>query len=77
MDALLERVLGAHGGLARWKKLSTLSARITYGGPFWEFKGHADFVGTDTVEASLQEQHFRFVQESTGRTVVFDKKANR
>jgi hypothetical protein len=50
MDALLERVLEAHGGLDPWKKLSTLSARITYGGPFWEFKGHADFVGTVTVD---------------------------
>jgi hypothetical protein len=77
MDALLERVLEAHGGLDLWKKLSTLSARITYGGPFWEFKGHADFVGTDTVEANLQDEHFRQVQESTGRTVVFDKNANR
>ncbi|MEZ0071277.1 hypothetical protein [Planotetraspora sp. GP83] len=77
MDALLEKVLEAHGGLDRWKNLSTISARITYGGPFWEFKGHADFAGADTLEANLQEQHSRQVQESTGRTVVFDKKANR
>ena len=37
-DALLECVLEAHGGLDRWKNLSTLSARITYGGPFWRFE---------------------------------------
>ncbi|MET8680212.1 DUF1330 domain-containing protein [Streptomyces sp. NPDC004647] len=43
MDALLERVLEAHGGLDRWRDVSTLSARITYGGPSWEFKRHADF----------------------------------
>jgi hypothetical protein len=77
VDALLGRVLDAHGGLDRWKKLSTLSARIRYGGPFWGFKGHADFVDVDTVEACMQKQYFRQFQESTGRTVVFDKSANR
>lgn len=39
MDVLLECVLEAHGGLDRWKNVSTFSVRITYGGPFWEFKG--------------------------------------
>ncbi|GAA2389990.1 hypothetical protein [Nonomuraea africana] len=77
MDALLERVLDAHGGLDRWKNLSALSARVTYGGPFWEFKGHPDFADTNLVEASLQEQHVRQIQESIGRTVDFDKKADR
>lgn len=77
MDALLERVVEAHGGVDRWKQLSTLSARIRYGGPFWEFKGHADFLGVATVEASIQKQYFRQVEESTGRTVLFDKSANR
>jgi hypothetical protein len=77
VDALLERVLEAHGGVDRWKKLSALGARITYGGPFWELKGHADFVGVSTVEASIQKQYFRQFQESTGRTVLFDKSANR
>lgn len=77
MDALLARVLQANGGLDHWRSLSTLTARIDYGGPFWEFKGHPDFVGTDTVEADLQKQSIRQVQESTGRTVVFDKAADR
>lgn len=77
MDALLERVLDANGGLARWQNLSTLRARITYGGPFWEFKGQADFAGTEVTEASLQEERIHQVQESTGRTVVFDRQADR
>ncbi|MFE4995517.1 hypothetical protein ACFRH4_30010 [Streptomyces mirabilis] len=77
MDALLARVLEAHGGLDRWKSLSTISARITYDGPFWEFKGHADFGGTEITEAHVQEEYLRQVQESTGRTVVFDKRADR
>ncbi|GGL05312.1 hypothetical protein Sme01_63800 [Sphaerisporangium melleum] len=77
MDSLLARVLEAHGGLERWKNLSTFTARITYGGPFWEFKGHADFVGDDLVEASLQREHFVQRRQSTGRTAVFDREADR
>lgn len=77
MDALLGRVLDARAGLDRWTKLSTLSARMRYGGPFWGFKGHADFVDVNTVEASMQREYFRQFQESTGRTVLFDKSANR
>lgn len=77
MDTLLSKILEAHGGLDRWKKLSTLTARITYDGPFWEFKGHADFVGDDVVEAALQKEHSEHRQQSTGRTVVFDREADR
>jgi hypothetical protein len=77
VDALLGGVLEAHGGLDRWRKFSTLSARIRYGGPFWEFKGHADFLGVNTVEASVQKQYFRQFEESTGRSILFDKSANR
>ncbi|MFI1440477.1 hypothetical protein [Streptomyces fructofermentans] len=73
MDALLDHVIAAHGGLDQWKNHSTLTARVTYGGPFWEFKGNPDFAGSYAVEADLQKQHFRQVQEATGRTVVFSK----
>ena len=73
MDALLEQVLDANGGLEHLQSLTSLRAKIAYGGPFWEFKGHPDFTGTDVVEASLQRQHFRQHQEATGRTIVFDR----
>jgi hypothetical protein len=33
-------------------------------------KGHADFVGVTTVEASIQKQYFRQFDESTGRTGI-------
>jgi hypothetical protein len=42
MDALLERVLNAHGGLDRWKTLSTLSSAGQGGG---EAAAPADEVG--------------------------------
>jgi hypothetical protein len=77
MTELLNQVLQANGGLNRLKSLTTLTARITYGGGFWEYKGQADFVGTDTVEADLQEQRSRHIQEDTGRIVEYDRKADR
>jgi hypothetical protein len=77
MDALLARVIDAHGGLDRWKRLTRLTARITYGGPFWEFKGQPDAAGTFLVEASLQEERISHRDEETGRTVAFDLAADR
>ncbi|WP_159801520.1 hypothetical protein [Arthrobacter zhaoguopingii] len=77
MAALLEQVLEANGGLDRWKSLNGFTARITYGGPFWGFKGQPDVVGTDLVEANLQEQRTRHTQEGTGRVVEYDRKADR
>ena len=39
MTSLLSEVLQAHGGLERWRQLTTLSATIVTGGEFWGFKG--------------------------------------
>lgn len=77
MDALLARVVEVHGGLERWKNLSTLTARITAGGPFWEFKGHPDFAGDDVVEASLQKERIVHRRLATGRTFVYDRESDR
>jgi hypothetical protein len=77
MNTLLQSVFDAHGGLDRWRGLTTLTARISYGGPFWELKGRPDFVGTDRVEADLQTQRIRHYQESSSLTLDFDKRADR
>lgn len=77
MNTLLQNVFDAYGGPDRWRGLSTLTARVTYGGPFWEAKGRADFVGTDRMEADLQTQRIRFHQEYSGLTLDFDKRADR
>ena len=77
MSALLSHVLEAHGGPDRWNNASTITSRITFGGPFWEFKGQSDFAGTNLVEAFVHEERIRQVQEGTGRVVEFDKKADR
>ena len=76
MSNLLSKVLEAHGGQERYDAVSTFAADIAYGGPFWEFKGHPDFAGTDRVEADLHSQKIRQHQTVTGRTVEFDREAN-
>lgn len=74
---LLDQILQAHGGTDRWAKLSTVTGQVAYGGPFWEFKGHADFASTETFEADLHSEHIRQVDQATGRVIVFDKKKDR
>ncbi|KQP01396.1 hypothetical protein [Leifsonia sp. Leaf264] len=77
MDALLEKVLEAHGGKARWDELKTVKATITYGGPFWEFKGNADFAVTEIVEADLYQEWIRHTEPETGRVIEYYKKADK
>lgn len=77
MNELLSHVIESNGGLDRWNGASTVSTRITYGGPFWEFKGQAGFAGTELVEADLHSERIRQVQQDTGRVTEFDKSADR
>jgi hypothetical protein len=39
MNNLLERVIAAHGGLARWNVFTTVKATIVTGGALWGMKG--------------------------------------
>jgi hypothetical protein len=77
MDALLDKVLIAHGGKARWDALEKVKATITYGGPFWAFKGNADFAVTELVEADLYQEWIRHTEPITGRVIEYYKKADR
>jgi hypothetical protein len=60
MDDLLSRVLDAHGGLDRWSRVTGMTARITIGGPFWEFKGQPGILGEETVELDTRREHIGF-----------------
>jgi hypothetical protein len=40
MSDLATSVIEAHGGLDRWSKLTTVSARLLQGGVLWKLKGH-------------------------------------
>jgi hypothetical protein len=74
---LLDQILQAHGGATRWENLTAVTGRVTFGGPFWEFKGHGDFASTESFEADLHSERIRQVDQATGRTIVFDKNKDR
>ncbi|MFD8338953.1 hypothetical protein ACFV42_40870 [Streptomyces solisilvae] len=76
MTELLNKVLEAHGGIERYNQVSTIEVDITYGGPFWEFKGQADFVGEEHTVANLHSEKIRQVNSVTGRVVEYDKSAD-
>jgi hypothetical protein len=77
MNSLLEQILTANGGTERWNAITTVTAEVTFGGPFWEFKGQPDFASTELVEASARGEFIRQTDVKTGRTVVFDKSQDR
>jgi hypothetical protein len=63
MNNLLELALEAHGGLARWSQLETLTADLSVTGALWRIKGQAGALQQIRIEAELPRQklttHFR------------------
>lgn len=53
MNDLLALTIEAHGGLARWNELKTLSAHLTQGGILWGLKGHAGLLDEVNVTIDL------------------------
>jgi hypothetical protein len=49
MDALLEKVIEAHGGLPTWNRFDKVEATIISGGRFFPLKGFP----TDTIPRRL------------------------
>lgn len=76
MPSLLESVLEANGA-ARFAAVSTITARVEYGGTFWGIKGHPSFLGTAIVEANAHEQWIRQTNVAGGLQIIFDKSRNR
>jgi hypothetical protein len=60
MSDLLTRVLEMHGGLDNWKRVSALTAQLSLGGPFWEWKGWPDVYRNATVQVDPRRQHITF-----------------
>lgn len=73
MSDLLAKVIDAYGGFDRYNQVSTIELDVTYGGPFWDFKGHADFAGTEATIADLHSQKITQLNLETGRKVEFDQ----
>ena len=58
MISLLTSVLDAHGGMDRWERVNTITARLSIGGPFWGRKGWPDIFGAETtLEFDAHRQH--------------------
>jgi hypothetical protein len=53
MNALVSKIIDAHGGLERWKKFSLLKARLTQGGALWTLKGQPTTLSETSVTVDL------------------------
>lgn len=60
MSDLLDRVLEAHGGQANWAQVRELTAQLSLGGPFWEWKGWPDVYTNQTVRIDPHREHITF-----------------
>src|SRR3989442_4435280 len=57
-DRLLAGVLDAHGGVDRWARGHTITARLSIGGPFWGRKGWPEIFGDQTtLELDTRREH--------------------
>jgi hypothetical protein len=73
VDALLADVLDAHGGLENWDRTRTLTAKLSLGGPFWQFRGWPDVYEGQTVILETHREHITFTPfTAPDRTSVLD-----
>ncbi|KQY15864.1 hypothetical protein ASD28_23730 [Massilia sp. Root133] len=56
MNTLIEQILEAHGGLARWQSHDRLSAHLSQGGILWPLKGHGGKLDEVDVQIDLKQQ---------------------
>ena len=54
MSELHDLVIEAHGGLARWKKLKTITADMSITGSLWVRKGWPDVLRDVRVAAEVE-----------------------
>ena len=73
MNDLLDLVLDAHGGLTRWSGVSTLTAKLAAGGPFWGLRRFPDAFGDETLTIDTRRQSAAFTPWiAPGQTLRFD-----
>ncbi|RKT10320.1 hypothetical protein B0G69_7684 [Paraburkholderia sp. RAU2J] len=56
MNAVAQSIIEAHGGLAQWRKFSTVRADLVQGGALWALKGHAGTLDRTTVTVATDRQ---------------------
>jgi hypothetical protein len=73
MSDFLDLVLDAHGGLERWLSVSTLTAKLAVGGPFWGQLGFPDAFLDETLTIDVRRQHAVFTPwTAPGQSLTFD-----
>jgi hypothetical protein len=55
MQTLLDQVIAAHGGMARWNGFQTLTAHLSQGGIIWPLKGKANMLDEVDIKIALHE----------------------
>jgi hypothetical protein len=55
-DPLLAAAIEAHGGAAAWAQVRSITAQVSFGGPFWKWRGQPDLPGevAITVDPHVQ-----------------------
>ncbi len=71
MNALLKLAVDAHGGLARWNQLKTITASMSITGGIWHVKGRPDVLKDIVVETSLHEEKVVTRYRDQNRRTIF------
>jgi hypothetical protein len=71
MDDLLNKAVNAHGGLTRWRQLTTLFASMSITGAIWPAKNQTDALVNIRVEAQLHSQHVIIHQLARRKRLIF------
>ena len=75
MNALLEYVLEAHGGMQRWQKMHAFAANLSIGGLLWDMKCRSASLAGVQVSASLQEQSVEMDLDAEAKRIHFSSQA--
>ncbi len=71
MNALLEYVLEAHGGLQTWQRMRTFSADLSIGGLLWDMKCRSVELANVRMSTSLRDQNMTIEFPVTKRRIYF------
>lgn len=71
MNDLLSLAVQAHGGLARWNELKTMTASMSITGAIWQMKGRPDVLKDIVAELSLHEERVVTRYQDQNRRTIF------
>ncbi len=71
MNELLKLAVNAHGGLARWNQLKTITASMSSTGAIWHIKGRPGVLKDIVMELSLHEEKVVTRYRDQNRRTIF------